>query len=366
MEIPTPALVVDLDRFERNLQTFAEHCRTSGCAWRPHAKTHKCPEIARRQLAAGAIGISTATVAEAEAMVHAGLRGVLLTSPIVERGKIQRMLALARTPNAVLLAVGNDLQLDVLAEAAASSRQIVDVLLDLDIGDRRTGFLPGEAVLEAARRITRSEFLRLRGLQAYAGHASHVASFEKRAQVSQQAVGKAIQTKELLAKAGLDLAILSVASTGTYNIDSAIRGVTELQCGSFIFMDADYRRIGGKTGPVFTDFQPSLTLLTTVIHANYPDRVTVDAGIKAVSTCIQVKPECISHPGLSHQWTGDEFGIITAEGGIKLPRLGERLEFIVPHCDPTVNLYDCLYAVRGERVEDVWPVTARRGARGIV
>jgi D-serine deaminase-like pyridoxal phosphate-dependent protein len=358
-DLPTPALLVDLERLESNLRTMAEHCQKAGCRLRPHAKTHKCPEIARRQVAAGAAGVCVATVPEAEAMVTAGIRGVLLTSPIVERHKIARMVALAGKGE-VLLAVGHPRQAELLDTAAQTAKLVISVLVDIDVGDRRTGIPPGEAALELGRLVARAKHLRLVGLQAYSGSASHTVGFERRAKVSRQALQQALDTRDLFVKHGLEVGILSGGSTGTYNIDSAIRGVTELQVGSYVFMDVDYRRIGGRGNEVvYDDFHPSLTVLTTVVSATHADRVTVDAGTKALDTTTRFRPAAKDLQGLSYSPAGDEFGTLTAEGA-DLPRLGDRLEFIVPHCDPTTNLYDRFYAMRGNRVEAVWPIAARR------
>src|SRR5262249_34209295 len=150
---------------------------------------------------------------------------------------------------------------------------------------------------------------------------------------------------------------LSGGSTGTYDIDSAIDGVTELQVGSYVFMDVEYRRIGGRKGQeVYDDFRPSLTVLTTVVSAAHADRVTVDAGTKALDTTVPYRPQARGWEGIAYRPGGDEFGILTVEKGGKLPRLGDRVEFLVPHCDPTTNLYDRIYAMRGDKVEAVWPV----------
>ena len=359
-DIPTPALLVDLDAFEANVRKMADHCKKSGCNFRPHAKTHKCPEIAKRQVAAGAIGISVATVPEAEIMVAAGIRGVLLTSPIIERHKIARMVAMAKKPGTVLLAITHPEQAELLQEAARAAKVTVDVLVDVDIGDRRTGVLPGKPALQLAQQISKLKNLKLRGVQSYAGHASHTVGFERRVKVSREAFGLAVDSRALIEKAGMKTDILTGGSTGTYNIDSDIKGVTELQVGSFIFMDVDYRRIGGRDGKVYTDFQPSLTVLTTVVSAVHPDRVSVDAGTKSFSTDNVYRPEAKGREGLEYQRSGDEFGRLSAAKSAKLPRLGDRLEFLVPHCDPTVNLYDHIYAVRGDTVEEIWPVLARK------
>jgi D-serine deaminase-like pyridoxal phosphate-dependent protein len=359
--IPTPALLVDLDAIEANIKKMAEHCQLAKCSFRPHAKTHKCPAIAQRQMVAGARGICAATVPEAEALAAAGIRGILLTSPIVDAGKIGRMVALASSGGDVMLSVGSQQQATLLAEAAEAAKVDIRVLVDLDVGDRRTGSLPGDPALELAKSISRSKRLQIQGVQAYAGHASHTVGFEERQKVSRTAMNKAVETRRLLERAGFDAKILSGGSTGTYNIDSAIDGVTELQVGSFVFMDVDYRRIGGAGGgTVYSDFQPSLTILATVVNTNHGDRVTIDAGTKAVDTTTTHRPEPRNWPGLAYTRAGDEFGALTNESGGKLPALGERLEFIVPHCDPSVNLYDRLYACRGERVEAIWPIAARR------
>ncbi|MCI0361556.1 MAG: DSD1 family PLP-dependent enzyme [Planctomycetaceae bacterium] len=359
--IPTPALVVDLDAFEANLKKMAEHCASAKRGFRPHAKTHKCPEIAKRQIAAGALGICVATVPELEALAAAGVTGLLLTSPIVDPGKIGRVIALAKSGHKLMVAVGHAREAELLAAAAESAQADVDVLVDLDVGDKRTGSLPGQPAVALAEQIAHSKRLHIRGVQAYAGHASHTVGFDDRQRVSREAMAKAVETRGLLAKAGFDAAILSGGSTGTYNIDSTIDGVSELQVGSYIFMDMDYRRIGGQGGQaIYTDFQPSLTVLTTVISATHPERVTVDAGTKAIDTTTPHRPDAKGRPGLLYAKAGDEFGAVTLEGDATLPKLGERIEFIVPHCDPSVNLYDRLYACRGERVEAIWPVEARR------
>ncbi len=359
--VPTPALLLDLDLFEANLKTMAEHCQRTGRGFRPHAKTHKCPEIAKRQMVAGALGISVATVPEAESMIAAGITGVLLTSPIVEPAKIARMVALIQQGGQAMLSVGHPREVELLAEATAAAGVNVDVLVDVDIGDRRTGILPGQPAVELAQFIAKQKRLRVRGVQSYAGLASHVVGFEARDKVSREVMAKSVETRDLLTKAGFDAGILSGGSTGTYNIDSTIRGVTELQVGSYVFMDVDYRRIGGKTsGENYADFQHSLTVLATVVNATHSDRVSVDAGTKALDTTTTHRPEAQGWPGLTYNRGGDEFGILTIEPGAKLPRIGDRIEFIVPHCDPTTSLYDRIYAVRGEQVEAVWPIAARR------
>ena len=234
--------------------------------------------------------------------------------------------------------------------------------MDLDVGDHRTGIAPGRAAVELAERIDGCKSLRIRGLQAYSGRSSHVIGFPERMRASREAMRLAVETRDLFRTKGLDSTILSGGSTGTYNIDSELPGGIELQAGSYVYMDNGYRAIGGRTGDSdYNDFPPSLTVLATVVSAGTTDRVTVDAGIKAFATDSGGTPRSKDREGLNYRFGGDEFGVITAQPGAALPKLGDRLEFFVTHCDPTVNLYDRIHAVRGDAVEAVWPVIARRG-----
>jgi D-serine deaminase-like pyridoxal phosphate-dependent protein len=200
----------------------------------------------------------------------------------------------------------------------------------------------------------------VRGVQAYAGSASHVVGFDARRTKSLELMAQAAGTRELLGKHGFDAGILSGGSTGTYNIDSTLQGMTELQVGSYVFMDLDYRRIGGQSGEAYTDFRHSLSVLATVVSATHADRVTLDAGTKALDTTTSQRPEPRGWDGLIYNRGGDEFGTLASESGGSLPKIGERLELLVGHCDPTTNLYDRIYACRGDAVEGIWPITARR------
>jgi D-serine deaminase-like pyridoxal phosphate-dependent protein len=294
-------------------------------------------------------------------MVEAGIPGVLLTSPIMDHVKIARMVRLARDGE-VMLSVGDRRQVELLGEAAAANNVRLDLLVDLDVVDGRTGATPGKPALEVAQLVDRHPSLRLRGLQAYAGRASHTKGFERRQMVSRQALAKAVETRDLLQRSGLDASILSGGSTGTYNIASGVEGVTELQVGSYIFMDVDYMAIGGADGrEVYDDFQPSLTVLATVVSAPRPDRVTIDAGLKAFAP--SPDPVVKGLQGFTYRRFGDEFGALSGAEGTQLPRLGDRLELIVPHCDPTVALYDEVYVVRNKIVQEAWPIVARREYR---
>jgi 3-hydroxy-D-aspartate aldolase len=345
-QIPTPALLVDLDALEANLARMAEQVKRSGKKLRPHAKAHKCVELAKRQIAAGATGISVATLAEAELLAKAGIPGLLLTSPVADPLKMARIVQ-----TGAMVAVDHVQQAEWYEEAAAEAGRTLDVLIDLDVGDHRTGARSTEQALEIARTVDRASHLRLKGLQGYSGRASHAGDFAERKKVSEKAFAGAIETQSAMKREGLSMEILSGGSTGTWEIDLALPEVTELQAGSYLFMDLDYRRVGA-------DFRHSLTVLATVISANHEGFVTVDAGLKAFATDRGYGPQADHLPGTGYRWGGDEFGYVDLNGGPK-PKLGDRIEFIPPHCDPTVNLYDRIHACRGENVEAIWPVMAR-------
>jgi D-serine deaminase-like pyridoxal phosphate-dependent protein len=357
-DLPTPSLVLDLDRFESNLDKMSAFVRDRSIALRPHAKTHKCVQVARRQIEKGAIGICAATIAEAEMLVRGGIRGLLITGEMVGEPKISRLIRLLAKAPDTMIVVDNIENVEELQRAAFSAGIQIATLIDLDIGQNRTGIQPGEPALLLAESIARAKNLRLRGICAYAGHSAHVVGFEERRAHSQRSIAKALQTRDLLRQKGHNIEILSGASTGTYNIDSHIQGMTEMQSGSYVFMDVEYRKIGGQSGSVYEDFAPALCVLSTVVHRS-GQKAIVDAGLKAFSTDRPFGPEPFGIDGVNYEFAGDEHGRLVLNGGDV--RLGEKLRFIIPHCDPTVNLYDRFFCVRGDVVEDEWPIMERAG-----
>jgi len=362
-EIPTPALVLRLDRFERNVEKMAAALRGAGRAFRPHGKTHKCPEIAKRLVAAGAVGTCAAKLSEAEAFAEAGIGGILVTTAVIGTRKIERAVRLAeRHPDTILVVDHEQNARDLDAAVAARSRNDpplrLKVAIDLLYG--RTGIEMGAPAVELAQAIDRLPNLELAGLQAYDGGSAHVVGFEARKARSTASMQRAAETRAAIERAGIACPLLTGGSTGTYNIDSQVDGVTELQPGSFVFMDLDYTRIGGADGDVYADFDSALTVLTTVVSQR-PGTAIVDGGYKAFSTERSFDPRLVD-PALAdvpYAWAGDEHGRLDLAHAQREVRVGDRLELLVPHCDPTVNLYDRLYAVRGERVEGVWPIAAR-------
>jgi D-serine deaminase-like pyridoxal phosphate-dependent protein len=357
-DLPTPALLLDLTAFESNITKMAEHCRTSGRAFRPHGKTHKCPHIAHALIRAGAIGCCAAKLSEAEVFAANGVKGILVTTAVIGTHKIERAVRLASAKQDTIFCVDNAQNVRDLNDAAGAAKIRINVAIDLLVGNR-TGITTGEPAAALARVVASSPSLKLAGLQAYAGHASHKVGFEARKALSQTVMASAVETRHLIQKAGIECGLLTGGSTGTYNIDSEIDGITELQPGSFVFMDLDYNRIGGKSGVVYQDFQNSLFVLTTVVSKPSDSDVVVDGGLKAFSTDKPYMPEARGISGLAYTYGGDEHGKLNIAKASAPLNIGDRVEFVVPHCDPSVNLYDRIFGVRGEAVECVWPISAR-------
>lgn len=338
--IPTPALVLDLDLFEANLTRMQSHVSASGKSLRPHAKAHKCPEIARRQIEAGAVGVCCATVPEVELMAAAGIPGILLCSPLADMKRMARAVA-----SGAMVVVDHAQQAAWYDEAAKAAGRKLDVLVDIDVGDHRTGAATKDQALAIAEQVDAAENLELRGIQAYSVVGSHAGGLEQRIEVSKEVFARVAQIVGTMLRRGLCCDVVSGGSTGTWEIDTKVADLTELQAGSYIFMDMAYRKEG-------LDFAHALNVLATVVSANHEAFVTVDAGFKAFSTDRGYGPEVLGHPGAAYRWGGDEFGYVDGANA----KLGDRVRFLPPHCDPTVNLYDRIYAVRGETVEAVWPV----------
>jgi D-serine deaminase-like pyridoxal phosphate-dependent protein len=358
-DIPTPALLLDLDRFERNLARMADHVRRVGKHIRPHAKTHRCPDIARRQIDAGALGVACAKLGEAEVMAKAGVRGLLITTEVVTPQGIGRLVQLVREAPDTMVVVDNSENVKALGAAARAAGVTLNVLVDVEVGGRRNGIAPGAPAVSLGRAVVAEPSLRLRGLQGYAGQCAHVMGWAARRAASHAAMAPLMETRTLFETAGLPVEIVAGGSTGTHDIDSELSGLTELQSGSYCVMDIDYRRIGGRESEALTKFEAALTVLATVVSVPAPDRAIVDAGLKAFSTDKPFPPETVERPGIDYEFAGDEHGRLTLRDPDRPVRLGERIQFLPPHCDPTINLYDRFYAMRGDKVEAVWPIAAR-------
>ncbi len=358
-DLDTPALCVDLSALEANLRTMQETVASNGIASRPHAKTHKCPAIARLQMQSGSVGICTAKVGEAEVMLEHGIDRVLMTTTNVTPRKIERAMTLSRWHAGFVHATDSPENARDLSEAARAAGLTADVVVDVDSGGHRTGIAPGQPALELAQLVDRLPGLRLRGMLCYDGGSQHVQGFEARRAQTLERLAPAAETFELMRRSGLNTEIFSGGGTGTYNIDHETPGFTDVQVGSYVFMDAQYMAIGGATDDeLYSDFEPSLTVLTTVLNSQYEGRVTTDAGAKAC-TINRPWPIVKGETGMSYTSGSDEFGTLRYDDPSRTYDVGDKLEVIVSHCDPVVNLYDEMYAIRNDRVEAIWRIAAR-------
>lgn len=360
-KLDTPCLVIDKAKLLHNLTSMQNEVDNHGKKLRPHVKTHKCSHLAQLQINHGAIGICAAKVGEAEVLIKRGVPRVLITSPIVTEQKIQRLIyCLQQDPN-LQVVTDSVLNAQALNDAAKCAEQCLQVLVDIDPGVARTG-VSFDKALDLGKFIQHLPNLSLRGVQCYAGNLQHIRSYSVRKEKTTQALLRAASVLKQFKLAGLPCEVLTGSGTGTYTIDIEIPEVTEVQPGSYTVMDMEYRLIESKKNPKsFDQFQPAMTLLTTVISDNHDTHVTVDAGTKALYFDPNTKPFIISHPGLHYDWGGfgDEHGKVTADPGVPLPRVGTVLELIVPHCDPTINLFDQFYITDNNILIDVWNIDMR-------
>jgi len=346
-EVDTPALILDLGSFEKNQQTLFDAVKGRNIRVRPHAKTHKCPEVAKRQIAMGAVGMCCQKVSEAEAMADGGIDDVLITNEIVGAQKIERLAALSRR---VRLGVCVDNSENLRAIAATGAK--LDVYVELEVGMRRCGIAPGEPAVALAREITSSPNLRFAGLQAYHGRAQHIRSMEERHAAIETAAQHVFHTKKLLEKAKIPCPIVTGAGSGTFMLEVEAGAWDEIQPGSYAFMDADYAK--NEWAAPLPRFEHALFVLSTVM-SRAGDRAIVDAGLKA-SSVDSGMPTVWGRQTLRYTHASDEHGWLEGES---LPALGEKLLLVPGHCDPTINLYDWYVCVRAGRVEALWPISAR-------
>ena len=341
-DVDTPALVLDLDAFEKNLNTL--NAAVGGkVRVRPHAKTHKCPDVAKRQIALGAVGMCCQKVSEAEAMVEGGVQDVLVSNEIVGAPKLARLAELSRRA-----------KIGVCVDNAENVRQLkgdLDVYIEIDVGMRRCGVPPGAPAVALAREILKSG-LRFGGLQAYHGRAQHIRSMEERHAVIETAAQHVQHTKRLLKEAGIECPIVTGAGSGTFMLEVEAGAWDEIQCGSYAFMDVDYAK--NEWAAPLPRFEHALFVLSTVMSRPSAEVAIVDAGLKASS--VDSGMPGVWRKELRYTHASDEHGWVE---GKNPPALGEKLLLVPGHCDPTINLYDWYVCVRRGRVEALWPITAR-------
>ena len=353
--VDTPALVLELDAFERNLRTLADAVRGRGVRVRTHAKTHKCPEVAKRQMALGAVGACCQKVSEAEALVEGGIGDVLVTNEVVGDAKLERLAALAQRAT-LGVCVDDPSVVKALDAAAGRAGSSLDVYVEIEVGMGRCGVAPGEPALALARTVAFSRHLRFAGLQAYQGRAQHVRSLAERRALVQQAAAAVRETRALLDKNGIACPIVTGAGSGTFMLEIETGAWDEIQPGSYAFMDVDYGR--NEWAAPLPRFEHALFVLTTVMSRPGARRAVVDAGLKA-SSVDSGMPAVWQRPGVAYARASDEHGVLEIAEGTAPPALGEKLLLVPGHCDPTINLYDCYVCVRQGAVEALWPITAR-------
>jgi D-serine deaminase-like pyridoxal phosphate-dependent protein len=350
-DVDTPAILLDLDIVERNIAAMADVFRDSPVKLRPHAKTHKSPHLALMQIAAGAIGITVAKLGEAEVMAAAGVDNLLISSEIVGPSKVARLIGLAHQVN-VLTVVDDLAAARVIGEAAQSAGVRLQTLIDLDTGHHRTGINAGAPALNLAKDVARLPGLDLIGLQGYEGHLQHIEGLEERSNGEAESLGQLVETRQLIEAAGIPLSVVSTGGTGTHRILAEQGGVTEIQAGSYVVMDTHYATIEGVT------FGHALTCMTTVLSKTKPNRCIIDAGHKTLS--LDSGPSAPRDlPGAHYIAAGDEHGVIEFDDGHCPLNVGDRVEMIPRHCDPTINLHDWYHVTRGDTVVALWPVAAR-------
>lgn len=358
-QIPTPALLVDLDAFERNVARMAQRAAKAGLALRPHAKTHKSATIGRRQIEAGAVGICCVKLGEAEALAEAGLRRLLITSPVVGKDAAARAMKLASADPGFLLVVDHGQQVEDLALAASAAGVHLSLLIDIDVGLGRTGVATSAAAAALAQQIAACPSLRLAGVQGYGGHWQHMVGLAERKKAVEDGMAKLGATVQALRASGHAVPLVTGGGTGTFSSDAALRVLNEVQPGSYIFMDNQYRDALGVDAD--GEFEQSLFVQAQVISINAEEWVTVDAGLKAFATDGPVpRPAGERFGGSRYFYFGDEHGGLIRPSSGPPVALGERVELIPPHCDPTVDRYEVMFFVRGDVLVEISPIEAAR------
>jgi 3-hydroxy-D-aspartate aldolase len=344
-EVDTPALILEMDGFEKNQKTLFDLVK-GRVRVRPHAKTHKCPEVAKRQIALGAVGMCCQKVSEAEAMVDGGVHDVLVSNEVVGARKLARLAELSRRAKVGVCVDHAD---NVRAIAATGAK--LDIYIEIDVGMRRCGVAPGAPAVALAREILKHG-LRFAGLQAYHGRAQHIRSMEERHAVIETAAQHVQHTKRLLAQAGIACPIVTGAGSGTFMLEVEAGAWNEIQCGSYAFMDVDYAK--NEWAAPLPRFEHALFVLSTVMSRPSTEVAIVDAGLKASS--VDSGMPGVWQKDLRYTHASDEHGWVE---GKSVPALGEKLLLVPGHCDPTINLYDWYVCIRGGFVVELWPITAR-------
>jgi 3-hydroxy-D-aspartate aldolase len=359
----TPVLVLDIEALDRNIATMAALTRAHNIGLRPHAKTHKSVDIARRQIAAGALGLCCAKIGEAEVLADGGITGLLITSPVAAPAAIERLAALALRAPDLMATVDDPGVVGRLQTALAAAGASLDVVIDVDPGIRRTGVASPEAAVALAEAVAKADNLILRGVQYYCGSHQHIEAYAARRDAMIDRTDYLATVIAALTEAGYPPQIVTGSGTGTHRIDIELGLFTELQAGSYVFMDRQYLDCD-LTGDGSVPFETSLGVDARVVSANHEALVTIDAGFKSLSTDGGVATVTRGAPSETmFAFMGDEHAALINPGIGGRLRPGDPVSLTVPHCDPTVNLYDFYHVVRDETLIEMWPISARGRAR---
>ncbi len=352
----TPALIVDLDAFENNVRIMGDYIKAQGLRHRAHAKTHKSVDIALYQIEqGGACGVCCQKVSEAEAMVAGGIKDVLVSNQVVDPAKLDRLAMMAKDAR-VLVCVDDGGNIDDISAAAVKHGVTIECLVEIDCGAGRCGVTWGNPVIELAKKIDASDGLQFSGIQAYQGAAQHVHDFEDRKAQIDIAIKQVEDTVGMLKAEGLECDIIGGAGTGTYYFEGTSGVYNEMQCGSYIFMDADYQRVKDDGGNFIHEFENSLFIWTSIMSKAKAEKAICDAGLKAQSVDSGL-PVIFGRADIEYIKCADEHGVITDPNNSL--KLNDKLKLIPGHCDPTCNVYDWYVGIRDGKVECLWPVTAR-------
>ena len=359
--LDTPALVLDIDAMQANIDSMAAYARDHGFQLRPVAKIHKSVDVARLQVAAGANGVTCATLAECEAMTDGGVPGCLLFTSVVSAQKLARLAALNARAEDLIVVADNPANLLQLAEAGRASGRPLQVLVDIEVGGRRTGIAGDERILEFAKRVAETDGLLYAGVQAYVGDYQNTVDYDARRARSRELLAPLVPLVERLKDEGLAPRIVSGGGTGTHDFDHELGVLTEFQVGSYVFMDVNYRDVVmRKRDP--HPFGFALSVRTTVVSAEQPGFVITDAGMKELDAMLGLKYPAIlrgAPDGAKYALAGDDMGRIEFTDASDRLAAGDVIDVLPAHCYATLNMYSHYHVVRGDELIDIWPIGAR-------
>jgi D-serine deaminase-like pyridoxal phosphate-dependent protein len=351
-DLDTPALCVDLDVMEANMVSMVTACRENGVDWRPHSKCHKSPLIAQKLIDAGALGITCAKLGEAEVLAAGGVTDILIANLIVGPKKVARLVEVRRKADPIVC-VDHTEQAEAFSEAMAAAGLALRVILEVDIGLERVGVAPGEPSVALAKRVHELPGLTLAGIMGYEGHLLRLEPGEDKRNQIHAALRILAETKAAMEAAGLPCEIVSCGGTGSFKYSVEAPGITELQAGGGVFMDAFYRH-----GCFVTDLDYALTVVASIVSRPAPDRAIIDAGRKTMDANAHV-PLVVGRDDIEVQALSAEHGALTLQPSAQNLKIGDRLEIIPGYSDMTCVLHDHFLGFRDGKLEVIWPLEGR-------